>query len=270
MATYNGAAHLTSQIESICGQTYTQWQLWIHDDGSQDGTNAIIDYYCKQYPQKIIRIHGNFGGSATKNFMGLLALANAPYIMFADQDDVWLPHKIAIAVAALESVKDSNKTPILVFTDMHVVNSEAKLLHASFMRMQCLVGAWAQKSLYTQVQSMAAGCTMLFNKALVDRLHPIDDALFQHDHWLLMHATTYGKTIFLPEPTVLYRQHGANSIGAHPIDNQYYGKKLATWRVIFKRWRHIRRFFVPKPAFAALLFAKIYLNVKRKFQMRLS
>ena len=54
LATYNGEKYFSEQIESVLSQTYQDWKLWIHDDGSKDNTVQIIRNYTNQYPEKIV------------------------------------------------------------------------------------------------------------------------------------------------------------------------------------------------------------------------
>ena len=118
MATYNGEKYLSEQIESIINQTFTDWVLYIHDDGSTDGTLEIIKKYVKIYPKKIILIQGERTGGAKFNFFSLMDKVTAEYIMFSDQDDWWLPDKINKTLEKCIKIENGQKdTPVVVFTD---------------------------------------------------------------------------------------------------------------------------------------------------------
>ena len=95
LATYNGERFLQKQIDSILQQTYSNFTIYIRDDGSKDGTIKIIKDYAQKYPNKILFIEdilGNLG--VTQNFNELMKYSSANYIAFSDQDDIWLPQKI--------------------------------------------------------------------------------------------------------------------------------------------------------------------------------
>lgn len=95
MVTYNGARLLPAQIESLLAQSHGNWRLLLHDDGSQDATAQLVADYALRYPEQIIVLRDGVAcGGAKYNFAHLMAHASADYIMFADQDDIWLPDKM--------------------------------------------------------------------------------------------------------------------------------------------------------------------------------
>lgn len=96
MATYNGEKYLGEQIESILAQTYKDWHLYIHDDGSKDNTVTILKEFVAKHSQQITLLEYSSQGGACRNFLSMLERVDAPYYMFSDQDDVWLNEKIEI------------------------------------------------------------------------------------------------------------------------------------------------------------------------------
>ena len=94
MATYNGKDYIGEQIDSLLAQSFTNWHLYIHDDGSTDGTDKVIHQYENRYPQHISILNYPSQGGACGNFLSMLENVSADYYMFCDQDDVWLPEKI--------------------------------------------------------------------------------------------------------------------------------------------------------------------------------
>lgn len=93
MSTYNGEEYLSEQIDSIIGQTYTNWQLYVHDDGSSDNTREILNDYQKQDDRIHFSKTNNHQG-IIKAFIELVQNVESEYYMFCDQDDVWLNNKI--------------------------------------------------------------------------------------------------------------------------------------------------------------------------------
>jgi len=264
LSTYNGEKYLKEQIESILNQSYSGWQLLIKDDGSTDKTLEIITGYCTLYPEKVKQVFVKEGGSSTKSFMAMLPLVTANYCMFADQDDVWVANKIQLSIDKIKEIEKIN-SPALVYTDMQVGDENLQETHPSFLAQHKLNPSWVYKKENVFVQSMSAGCTMLFTKSLIVRLNPIDAELFQHDHWILMHAAAYGAIGFISEKTVLYRQHGANSVGSHGVSKGYFASKLLELNKIFSRWKYLKTVFKPSPSFFSLAFYKLTLNFRRLF-----
>ena len=128
MAAYNGERYISEQIESILSQTFTDWRLLIRDDASTDNTPTIIESYAAKYPGKIEIVHDEaVCKSSTKNFFEILKHAEADYVMFSDQDDVWLPYKVQITYDNMKKAeRDNPGKPIVVFTGMQVVDSELR------------------------------------------------------------------------------------------------------------------------------------------------
>ena len=125
-------------------------------------------------------------------------------------------------------------TPIMVFTDSEVVDSELNLISRSMFRYQNLdVHAMTLNRLI--VQNVPSGNTMLVNRALVDLASPVPSAAVMHDHWLTLVAATMGKIGFLAEPTVSYRQHTDNFYGAASYSIPAFLHKLSYGREKIRR-----------------------------------
>src|SRR5690606_7688467 len=135
MSTYNGARYLAEQIDSILGSSFADFRLMIRDDGSVDDTPALIAEYASADGRITVVSDtlGNLGASAS--FMRLLELSNAPYFMFADQDDVWLPNKVKRSYEKI-SEHESPGLPNIVFTDLSVVDEKLKPIADSFWSYQ--------------------------------------------------------------------------------------------------------------------------------------
>ena len=216
MATYNGEKYIEEQIDSIRSQTFSDWRLLISDDCSQDHTLEIIEKYTNTDKRITVVSKGNRYGSAKSNFINLLSHAKAPYVMFSDQDDVWLTSKIKLTLEEmLEVEKINQKRPILIFTDMKVVDIDENIIDSSFVRYENIKPS---RTKLTQVvaQSVGAGCTMMVNRSLTDMMNTNFDInkIIMHDWWMTLIASAFGVVKYVPEQTSLYRQHGDNSVGA--------------------------------------------------------
>ena len=172
LATLNGADFLAEQIDSLIAQTETQWNLLIRDDGSTDDTLEIIQRYA-QNDKRIQLLSDEHGstGSASGNFSILMetALASgAGYIFFCDQDDVWVPNKLALVMVHLLELEGNEKTACLVHHDLTVVSANLKTIANSFieyMRMNPGIESNPQRLIS---RNEVTGCAMACNRALLE------------------------------------------------------------------------------------------------------
>lgn len=217
MATYNGEKYLGEQIDSIIGQTCQDWHLYIHDDGSTDNTLNIINEYIRRYPNRMTLLEYPSQGRACKNFLSMLERVDAPYYMFCDQDDVWLPKKIEFSYVKMQATeKDApTDTPIVINTDLTVVDEQLNTICKSFWYRERIYPKWLHNYQDHAAIYSATGCTMLFNKKAKEAVkHPILHATM-HDAWVnLSVAAVNGTICYLPESYILYRQHNQNTMGA--------------------------------------------------------
>lgn len=223
MATYNGEKYICQQIDSILSQTCKDWELYIHDDGSTDNTIAAVESYVEKYPNKIHLIYGKSTGGAKYNFFYMFGQVEAPYYMTCDQDDVWLDKKIELTYDKMLTIENKADVPCLVYTELRVVDSELNTIADTMSGYQSLD---CHKRTINQfiLQNSVTGCTMMVNRALRDKMLRITDIdnTIMHDWWAALVAAQFGKTAFIDEPTILYRQHGDNSLGALGINKLSY------------------------------------------------
>lgn len=227
LATYNGEKYISEQIESILAQTENNWMLYIHDDGSTDTTVERIQEYASRYPEQITIVEGASTGGAKTNFMYLFQQVEAPFYMCCDQDDVWLPNKIEVTQREMNNLsRGDEEKPCLVFTELHVVDGELNIISE---KMSIYQGLDCKKIKFNRalIQNIVTGCTMMVNRALRDELVKITDYtnVLMHDWWALLVATRFGKAAFVEQPTILYRQHGNNGVGAQNSNSFVYKLK---------------------------------------------
>ena len=222
MSTYNGEKYLCEQIESFFAQSYKDWQLYVRDDGSKDGTIEILNDYEQKNPCKVNIVKdekGNLG--AGKSFMHLLEVVDADYYMFSDQDDVWMANKIERTLMKIQNMETEygEGSPIGVFTDLTVVDSDLKVLMPSLWKADNRHPEYT-RNFYKQWTNRHAsyGCTQMINKAAKKVVLPyrqFEGVQGAHDNWVEYLLIKLGYYDYLDEPTILYRQHGTNVVGAN-------------------------------------------------------
>lgn len=227
LSTYNGEKYLKEQLDSILVQTYTDWTLYIRDDGSRDNTEAIIDSYVARYENiKKLPSEGNVG--VIRSFELLLKGVDADYYFFCDQDDFWLPTKLQKSMdKMLETEQQCPNAPVGVFCDAKVVDEKLNEIFPSFWEISRIKPALLDTFERLAVHNAAAGCTMLINHVAKVCSLPFVEEVRMHDYWILLSILAKGgKLAYVDEALMLYRQHGGNVIGAHEENNGYVVKKI--------------------------------------------
>jgi glycosyltransferase involved in cell wall biosynthesis len=219
LATRNGAPFVREQIESIRSQSVTDWTLVIRDDGSTDGTGDILRELAGSDSRIVIVSDalGRLGAAGNFSMLATRALTGPPGpVLFADQDDVWFPVKIERTLAALRRAEAARpaRTPILVHSDLTVIDRQGRHRHDSFMRFQRIRHDGAQALRTLVVQNFVTGCTVMVNRPLLELAIPVPSGAMMHDWWLALCAAACGSIEFIETPTMAYRRHGANAMTA--------------------------------------------------------
>lgn len=249
MATYNSEAFLDAQIQSLFQQSYPHFTLTVRDNRSTDSTIAILKAWQNRYPDRI-QVHiAPEHGDALSNFSALLDLSTQEYIAFCDSDDVWLPHKLAKSIEQLQQLENryGKKTPCLVYTDLLPTNTELQPIASSLLKESSFLADVPTFAMQL-MRNRLTGCTLLFNRALTLLAQPIPQDALMHDAWLGLVASAFGQITLLNEPTLLYRQHGANQLGHIPSNplKLFLHKKIP---LIWKRRLSIRTRFTQAKQF---------------------
>ncbi len=246
LATYNGEAFLEEQLDSIAAQTHGDWQLIARDDGSSDRTAAILDAFRARHSDKVVVLRdgdGNLG--LVQNFSRLMEVSDAPYAAFCDQDDVWMPEKLELSLAKMRELEREHgaETPLLVFTDLTVVDEGLNVIHDSFWHYANLRPDRCNSLNRLLLHNVVTGCTALMNGPLVKKGVPIPSDAHVHDWWVVLVASTFGKAAYISRPTVRYRQHGRNMLGASPGTLFVHLIRLPMYlfKIVFERDRSRRR-----------------------------
>ncbi|MBQ6554665.1 MAG: glycosyltransferase family 2 protein, partial [Firmicutes bacterium] len=217
-AAYNGEKFIKQQLESVLTQTYENWHMTICDDCSTDGTKTLLDEYAKKYADKISIVYNTKNLGVKKTFFKLLSVTDADHIMFCDQDDIWNSDKIQKTLDCM--LENENNSPLLVHTDMSVINEAGELISPSFHQMQSID---ASKNSLNRivVQNTVTGCSMMINRELAKLIkEPSCNTL--HVGCIALTASALGKIVFLPEATMQYRRNTANIRGARSMSDPKY------------------------------------------------
>jgi Glycosyltransferases involved in cell wall biogenesis len=232
LATYNGEKFIRQQLDSLLEQTYQGWRLLAHDDGSTDNTVKILKEYNDKYPDQIFLLaDGIKCGGAKENFSYLMTSSNAKYIMFCDQDDVWLKNKVEVTLDRMKKLEQQYPDKaLLIHSDLKVANEKLDVISNSMFDYQRL--PQQIKSIdQIVVQNNITGCTVMVNKCALDVSLPIGENAIMHDWWIgIKVLQSNGIIDFIPEPLILYRQHQENAVGSKKIDIKYFLLKFLNLR----------------------------------------
>ncbi len=191
--------------------------MYIRDDGSTDATLKIICSYIELHPDQITLVNDSLGNlGPAKSFSFLMQKTTAPYLAFCDQDDVWLPNKLSLQLKKMKEAeeKHSISCPLLVHTDLIVVDNDLNKIKNSFWEYQKLSPEKMRRFNRLLMQNFVTGCACLINRNLANLSMPIPEKVVMHDWWIALIAQLKGKIINVTEPTIMYRQHGMNDTGA--------------------------------------------------------
>ena len=226
LCTYNGSQYIEEQLNSYLQQTVLPDELIICDDNSTDDTLDIVKRWKETAPFAVYIVKNPVQLGVTKNFENGIRKAQGPYIFLSDQDDVWLPHKLEASLAQMKQLEQQygEDTPLLVHSDLTVVDTQLQTLHKSMFHSQHLTpiedeDAWRR----LLVQNFVTGCTILINRAAVKEALPFPSHAVIHDWWLATVVALIGHIGFVVEPTIYYRQHGDNCIGSRDYYSLFNG-----------------------------------------------
>lgn len=215
LATYNAEKYLEELLASLLNQSFDDFEVHYHDDGSTDETLKILAKYKANYPNKFIEIYGPPTGSARANFVYMLSQVDADYYFFCDDDDVWSKDKVEKSIEQLRTSKD----PTAVFCDLKIVDKDLNVISPTFFS---YVDRSPFRTALSQVliENMAPGCAMAINRPLRDLAIKLTDLALipMHDHFLMALAAATGKVEYIDEALISYRQTGENEVGAVQVN----------------------------------------------------
>jgi len=233
MACYNGETYLPRQLASLRAQDDPCFTVLLQDDGSTDGTPALLQAATEDSRFQLANDHNQHHG-AIGNFLSLMKQCNSDYAALCDQDDEWAADRLSRCRKAMEEAETryGAETPLLVHSDARLVDARGGTLHDSFFAHQ----GWDKTALTLPrllVQNNVTGCTLLMNTALRRLVvqHGTPSSMHMHDWFIALTAAAFGHIVFVDAPLVNYRQHGVNVMGASRQNQVQRGAKaLSQWQ----------------------------------------
>ena len=196
MATYNGAGFILEQINSVLKELNQEDELVISDDSSTDETVSLIESIGDP---RIKLFKGFTGRSPVANFENALSKVSGDYIFLCDQDDIWMPGKVAHCIEVLQNHD-------IVVTDCRVVNEKLEIVEESFFRFM-----ESGRGLFKNfLRNTYLGCCMAFRKEILPIILPFPKNIPMHDIWIGFVGELILKPAFTNKPLVMYRRHNKN------------------------------------------------------------
>ena len=246
MITFQGAAYLKAQMDSILGQSIPVQEIIVCDDGSTDGTREILASYAAEYPQ--IQLHFNEKNLGTVgNMQQCLRRTTGDLIFFSDQDDVWLPSKVEKTLAFFQKNPEANA----VFSNADIIDEVGETQFG--MTLWDIIGfPYGQVDLTdfeTRVDNVVTGAGLAFNRnqELLEKDIPQIPGLL-HDGWIGLYFAAKNTLKANPEKLFQYRSHANQQVGGKIKERQalldfnlalYDGvpvmKDFTTWKAAMKR-----------------------------------
>lgn len=199
LCTYNGAAYLPAQIESLLSQSFQDFEIVAIDDGSSDETVSILERYARQDQRMSVTVNSSTFGHL-RNFEMALRACRGAFIAPCDQDDVWLPEKIAVLLAHIGD-------HALAYCDSDLMDDRGRPLGVRLSQKRNMLTT--DNPACFVFGNCASGHASLFRRVILDHALPIPDG-FYHDWWLAAVAAAYGGVIYCDRSLVLYRQHSTS------------------------------------------------------------
>lgn len=224
MATYNGAAYVVQQLRSILEQLEPDDEIILVDDHSSDVTLEIIAGLMDDRI-RIFRNEQNMG--VARSFEKAISLAEGEIIFLSDQDDIWHPQKVARMMEVFMTRPEIS----LVLSDARIIDKHGNQLLESFFARR---GQFRGGVLHNLIKNKYLGCVMAFRQGLRETILPFPADIPQHDMWIGLVNAFYGKTLYIDQPLVDYRQHDRNASSAS------FNRHSTIMQMIMWRWQLIK------------------------------
>lgn len=234
MLVYGEERYTEQQLDSVLAQTIPDLQIMILDQGSEDSTRKLLKQYEKWYPNQIDlkykaqegthQDRGDKVPATARNFFWLLSQAEGDYILLMDQDDVWKNHKVRTLLRRMKALekKYGKAHPILVHSDMEVVDEDLDVISYSFFKYQ---RCNPKRTAFSEIlaENPVTGGAVMINQALANLVDRVPGCCFMYNWWIALAASCFGTISCVREP--LY-QHRLYTDDTSRIDEVYGFKNM--------------------------------------------
>lgn len=200
---------LEEQLQSINAQSYANLKLLVWNDAPDDKTDyePVYRKHITNFHYEIYVGKENMGSNGA--FAELTKLASSEYVAYCDQDDIWLPEKLAILVEKVQRSKAD-----LLCSDMYVIDKDSNIVADSITKVRPRQIFYTGSDLFSYLLSrnFVTGCTTLVRTETAKKALPFPKE-FVHDWWLALYSAAYGKLDVVKQPLIKYRIHGNNQTG---------------------------------------------------------
>jgi len=261
LCTYNGARFLEEQLMSFLQQTRLPDELIVCDDCSTDATVEIIEKFSQTAPFPVLLHINKENLGSTKNFERAISLCTGNFVFLSDQDDIWLPQKLA----RIKTEFDRSAKVGMVFSDAEIVNENLQPLGRSlwsFTFSDERRGDARGRKFFDVLlsQNVVTGATMAFRACYRQIFLPFPEGIpnLIHDGWISLIIAGEAEVVFVSEPLVKYRQHAAQQLGIGyeaPLEKNFdrrrnrYAASIAFGKKEIERLKQMREIFAIYPQF---------------------
>jgi len=216
LAAYNGARFLREQLESIARQTLQPVEIVVADDASTDDTVAVVELFAAGARVPVCLLEAEHRRGPSRNFEHAIRACAGEFIALADQDDVWLPDKLAMLTGALRS----HPRAAYAFSNATLIDEHGRdlggkpLLDRRFARGSIARAFAANRELDLLLKrDFVYGTTLVFRSSLRDLVLPVGGH-WSHDSWIVNVCALFGHSgVPVLESLVRYRQHPSQASG---------------------------------------------------------
>lgn len=224
LCTHNGERFIAEQVQSILTQTYPPVEIVLSDDASTDETVAVVISLVERHnltapaEVRLLVIRNDPALGIAANFEQALSMCTGDLIALCDQDDRWVPERLALVTAEFAA----RPTLTLIHSDARRIDENGEVLeHTLFDALH--VSPWERRNIASGMalkvlvrRNLVTGAATVLRRALVERAMPVPLGWI-HDEWLAVIAAATGLVAMDRRPLIDYRQHGGNQIGARQL-----------------------------------------------------
>jgi glycosyltransferase involved in cell wall biosynthesis len=213
MCTYNGERFLPAQLASIANQSRPPDELVVCDDGSTDGTLAMVRAFADSapYPVRVFENERNLGFVA--NFERAIGLCQGSLIALSDQDDIWYPERLERSEQAFAAHPEVG----LIFSDADMMDDQDQSTGVRLWTHFGLIGELKRRLVagdYTVLvrHRFVTGATVAFRSRLREQCLPFAPG-WLHDEWLAPTVAATAEILPISSPLIRYRIHSSQQVG---------------------------------------------------------